>query len=319
MTQMDTTPTVSNEPVAARTVRASRPATRDDVVVTGRLLRIARIPESQEDYLDVAEPKALIDELRHDPASPDIFTFWQRLPDSEPKFAYPYEWDNVAALRVSTFESWTKEQVHPSVRTKLRKAQKLGLSVDLAEFNDELIRGIAEIFNETPIRQGRPYEHYGKSLEQIEREWSADASSSVFVAARFRNELIGFVKLTSTERYSEMSGTICKLAHRDKPAMSALIARSVQYCEEMGIPWLTYGRYHYGRKGDDSLSDFKKYNGFRKVSLPRYYVPLSARGRLALRLGLQHRLVDRLPPRIVQALIQLRAHYYSRRLKRQPR
>lgn len=280
----------------------------------GRFLRIVRIPEAKEDYLDISDPAAMIEELRNDPASPDIFTFWQRLPDSEPKFSYPYEWDNVAALRVTTLQAWTKDQVHPSVRTKLRKAQKLGLAVELAEFDEELIRGMAEIFNETPIRQGRPYEHYGKSLAQIEKEWSADASNSVFVAARFQDELIGFVKLTSTERYSEMSGTICKLAHRDKPAMSALIARCVQYCEEMDIPWLTYGRYHYGRKGDDSLSEFKKYNGFRKVTLPRYFVPLSARGRIAIRLGLHHRLVDRLPPRIVQALVQIRGHYYSRRL-----
>lgn len=305
--------TMPNTPgdAAAKSIPASQLATRRDFVVTGRLLRIAQVPEAREDYLDVNDPAAIIDQLRSDPSPPDLLTFWQRLPDSVPKFDYPYEWDNVAALRVTSFDDWTRNQVHASVRTKLRKAQKLGLRVDLAPFDDDLVRGIAEIFNETPIRQGRPYEHFGKSPSQIAVEWSIDAESSVFVAARVQEELIGFVKLTSTDRYSEMSGTICKLAHRDKPAMSALIGRSVQYCEAMGIPWLTYGRYHYGRKGDDSLSEFKKHNGFRKVELPRYYVPLSLRGRVGFKLGLHHRLSERLPTRVVQVLVQLRARFYA--------
>lgn len=311
-----TTPITSTPSTTGGAAPASRHATRHDLVVSGRLLRIARVPEAREDYLDVVDPAAVIGQLRNDPASPDLFTFWQRLPDSDPKFEYPYEWDNVAALRVTSFDDWTRAQVHPSVRTKLRKAHKLGLSVEVVPFDDELVQGISAIFNENPIRQGRPYEHFGKSPSQIAAEWSVDSESSVFIAARFQTELIGFVKLTSTERYSEMSGTICKLAHRDKPAMSALIGRSVQYCQAMAIPWLTYGRYHYGRKGDDSLSEFKKHNGFRRIALPRYYVPLTIRGRVALHLGLHHRLADRLPPRVVQTLIQLRSSYYSTKRSR---
>lgn len=303
-------------PCLARAVHdmLSRPVQRSDVVVSGRLLRIARVPEAREDYLDVDSPDSLVAVLRAERPTADIFTFWQRLPDTEPRFAYKLEWDNVAALRITSYDDWTRIQVHPSVRTKLRKARKLGLSVGLEVFDQGFVEGIAGIFSETPFRQGRPYEHYGKTTNQIRNEWSADADASVFIGARFDGELIGFVKLTSTERYAEMSGTICKLAHRDKPAMSAMIGQAVQYCSEAGIPWLTYGRYHYGNKGDDSLSQFKRYNGFEKVNLPRYFVPITTVGRIALMFGLHKRLPERLPPRLVRSLVRLRAEYYSRKL-----
>jgi len=77
---------------------------------------------------------------------------------------------------------------------------------------------------------------------------------------------------------------------------------------------LSYGRYNYGNKGDDSLSNFKRYNGFEKIQLPRYYVPISTFGRIALALGLHKRLPERLPPRLIQALVRLRSKYYSWRL-----
>jgi len=52
--------------------------------------------------------------------------------------------------------------------------------------------------------------------------------------------------------------------------------------------------FSYGKKQRDSLADFKRHNGFQKVDLPRYYVPLTAAGRIALRLGLQHGISERI-------------------------
>jgi len=86
--------------------------------------------------------------------------------------------DNVAALRVSSFAHWSREQVHPSVRTKLRKAEKLGLTVDLERFDEKFVGEISDIFNEVSVRQGRPYEHFGKSVAQIESEWNVDSKAA---------------------------------------------------------------------------------------------------------------------------------------------
>ena len=137
---------------------------------------------------------------------------------------------------------------------------------------------------------------------------------SVFIGASVNDELIGFVKLSYTDRYAEMSGTICKLAHRDKPAMSALIARCVQFCEDKRIPYLCYGKFAYGKKREDSLSDFKRYNGFQKIEIPRYFVPLTARGYLALKLGLHRGATSLLPSPLLRKLLDLRAKYYRWRL-----
>ena len=42
--------------------------------------------------------------------------------------------------------------------------------VKLAEFDDEFVRGIVEINNETPIRQGRAFWHFQKSFEAVKEK-----------------------------------------------------------------------------------------------------------------------------------------------------
>ena len=222
-----------------------------ELATSGRILKVIQIPEEYEDFVDVQDPEEVVASLKKQRPRADVFSFWQRLPDTQPRYSYYMEWDNAAAIKVVSYKAWVEKAVHPSVRRKLRKALKQGVKVELMEFDDKLIQGMAGIFNETPIRQGRPYSNFGKETEQIRAEWGVDMDFSVFVGATFEGELIGFVKLSSTERYSQMSGTICKLAHRDKPAMNALIARCVQFCEERGIPYLCYGKFTYYNKGEE--------------------------------------------------------------------
>jgi len=76
-----------------------------------------------------------------------------------------------------------------------------------------------------------------------------------------------------------------------------------------------YENFSYGKKEKDSLSNFKEVNGFRRVDLPRYYIPLTSMGKAALRLGLHRRLVDRFPERMVAKLRQLRKAWYERKLQ----
>lgn len=284
-----------------------------ELVTKGSLLKIIQIPEAQEDYVDIDDPERVISALRRLRPRPDIFSFWQRLPETEPKYPYYMEWDNVAAIPVETFDHWLNKSIHKSVRTKLHKARKMGVVVEMANFNEDLIRGIYEIFNEGPVRQGRPYSHYGKTHAEIRSQWSIDLEMSSFIGAYFENELIGFVKLTFTERYAEMSGTICKLEHRDKSPMSALIARGVEFCESKRIPYLTYGKFTYGNKGEDSLSDFKRYNGFQKFDLPRYLVPLTQKGKLALKLRLHRDWKEAIPAKIRNPLKKVRRFWLDLR------
>ena len=60
----------------------------------------------------------------------------------------------------------------------------------------------------------------------------------------------------------------------------------------------------YGRIGNHpSLDKFKENNGFVKYPLTRYYIPITGKGRLAIRLGLHQELKDALPQSIKDPLI----------------
>jgi len=70
----------------------------------------------------------------------------------------------------------------------------------------------------------------------------------------------------------------------------------------------------YGNKEGDSLTNFKEINGFERVDLPRYYVPLTPLGKIALKFGLHHKLMDQLPKPVAARLRQFRSSWYSRKL-----
>jgi len=46
-------------------------------------------------------------------------------------------------------------------------------------------------------------------------------------------------------------------------------------------------------KQRDSLSDFKDHNGFQRVHIPRYCVPMTKIGDLAFRMGVHHKPIER--------------------------
>jgi hypothetical protein len=105
------------------------------------------------------------------------------------------------------------------------------------------------------------------------------------------------------------------IQHNDKAPTNALIAQAVRYCAEHKIPFLVYEHFVYGNKQGDSLSHFKEVNGFQRVDLPRYYVPITILGRIALRLGLHHRLADRVPESVAAKFREMRKAWYRREVE----
>ncbi len=97
--------------------------------------------------------------------------------------------------------------------------------------------------------------------------------------------------------------------HRDKSPTNALIAQAVRSCAQRDIKFLVYSQFAYGRKERDGLSDFKEHNGFQRIDLPRYYVPLTAVGRLALRLRLHRDVVDRVPEPVLAQFRKMRSRW----------
>src|ERR1700730_16620135 len=107
------------------------------VIMSGRWLKKASV---QDEYLlegeTIADPAVFVQRLKQTAPTADIFTFFQRLPDTTPKYTYHMEWDNIAVIPITTFSNWWEKHVDPGVRRAVRKAAKTGVVVKLVEFDD---------------------------------------------------------------------------------------------------------------------------------------------------------------------------------------
>src|ERR1700733_5242297 len=128
-----------------------------DVLVQGRLLRIAHLDIDK--YDSVRSPEDFAAELRRLRRRIDLFTFMQIMPDTAPKYDYYMETDNLAILPVSTFDNWWNKQIRSFPRNRARQAEKRGVTLCEAVFDDALAQGIWEVYNETKVRQGKPNVH----------------------------------------------------------------------------------------------------------------------------------------------------------------
>jgi hypothetical protein len=287
-----------------------------DVLVRGRVLRVARLTAERYEFLD--DPATAIAELSASKRRVDLFTFLPPLPHPSPLYAYPMEWDNVAALRVATFDHWWTRQINGKTRNMVRRAEHNGVKVAEVPFSDELVKGISDIYNETPVRQGRAFWHYSKDLSAVRRENGTFLDRSVFIGAFYEDQLIGFAKLVIAEHRSQagLMQILSMIRHRDKSPTNALIAQAVRSCAARSIPHLVYANFAYGNKQHDSLSDFKRHNGFERVDVPRYFVPLTACGRAALRFGLHRGTHARIPAPLLAWFRRLRSVWHEGRLPR---
>ena len=277
------------------------------VVISGRILRIARVFDDFLDSRGVDDPEAIIQALKKNRMA-DIFTFRGCFTNSPGRkegpvwqHYYHLEYDYVAAIHVVSFEHWFKLDIKKQTRRKVKKAEEEGVRVCNVSLDDQLIQGIVRIFNETPVRQGKKFWHYGKDFNQVNKEISTYADRSIFLGAYWGEELIGFAKLINCGDFGRANQLLSMIAHRDKPVTNALIARMVRICEIERIPYLIYGNWVEG-----SLGYFKKSNGFKKLAIPRYYKALTLDGAIALKSGLHKGAKDLLPNPIKDYLISLR-------------
>ena len=279
----------------------------------GRLIRLAYI--DGEGYQFLEDPRKAVEDLRRTGPRMDLFTFVQRISETAPKYDYPMELDNFAALPVSTFDHWMAKQIDFKVRNKVRKAAKNGITVREVPYDDDFVRGISAIYNESPVRQGMRFWHYRKDIESVRRINGTFMDQSIFIGAYYQENLIGFIKLVSDEGKGQagLMQIVSMIQHRDKAPTNALVAQAVRSCAERNIPYLWYANFTYRKKGEDSLSEFKRHNGFQRIEVPRYYVPLTVAGRMALRLGLHHTFLDRIPEPVAATLRRMRSLWYAKK------
>jgi len=113
--------------------------------------------------------------------------------------------------------------------------------------------------------------------------------------------------LADAGKYAVLGQIVSKISRRDLAPNNALLAKAVERCAEKAVPYLAYAYWL-----DDGLGDFKRSNGFQKFDLPRYFVPLTKRGKLGLRIGLHRSWREAVPKRISDPLKRIRALWYYR-------
>jgi hypothetical protein len=200
------------------------------IIVTGRWLRMAVLRDEElVEGEPIPNPPVFMPKLRASGVRADILTFPDRLTQASPRFPYYFEWDNAAVVSTASVDGWWKK-IKPDARQNARKASKRGVVVRVAQFDQAMVKGIKEIYDEVPVRQGRQFWHYGKSLELIEAENGTYLDRSVFIGAYHNDELIGFLKFTRADGIARVMQILSKTSHYDKKPQNALIAKAVEVC-----------------------------------------------------------------------------------------
>jgi hypothetical protein len=285
------------------------------VVATGKWLKVAAVRhEELVEGNTIADLDSFLSQLKRSGLRTDLFTFAQRIPDLAPRYGYQTEWENAAAIPITNFSHWWKESAEYSIRKAVNRAKKLGVVTRVAEFDDKFVEATCPIYNEIPVRQGKAFWHYGKDFESIKHSLATYLERSIFIGAYYEDELIGFVKITWVGPTGTITQILSMKKYFDKRPNNALIAKAIEICEAKGKSHFIYGSFVY-YDPDSSLTEFKRRNGFQTVQLPRYYIPLTFKGRVALKLRLHNGIAANAPKSLLRIFLKGRSVWAARRLK----
>lgn len=268
--------------------------------VSGRFLKIGNLDGDQ--FTFPYNPEELLSQ------APPMDLFWFiRHPARDTNYPYPYEMDNLAVVPVTTYNDWWSRTVDAKTRNLVRKAEKKGVAVRETYLSDSLLRGLVGICNETPIRQGRRFPHYGKDIFWAEPYFGTFPERSVYIEARRENRVIGLLKMVMDEEreYACILQLLCYESERSNSPNNALISEAVAACARRGIKLLAYCNFNYGNK-TDGLTLFKASCGFQRVDVRKYFICRTDKGKWAYRLGLHRKLTDRLPESVLGPLRSVR-------------
>ena len=258
--------------------------------------RIAHNPREYEK--DVCPTEEFSEKLQE--MGIDIFTFierkWHQTIPKPPKNWVKAD-DNIALLQVPSYDEWWSN-IGKKTRNMVRKAEKSGVITKVSAADEKMAEGIWKIYNETPIRQGREFPHYGVALENVKRS-VLSSENSTFIGAYLEDELVGFIQLVHGDNIAIISQILSLQAQWDKAVNNALLAKAVEVCAGQQVKWLMYGRMG----NHPSLDRFKQNHGFTRFPLTRYYVPLTTKGKIATKIGLHRDFKDVLPPSLKHVFI----------------
>jgi hypothetical protein len=286
----------------------------DILIATGKRLKIAKIRGEEMREKEISDPELYLAALRNDKGrtlKADVFSFAQKLPEIRPKYAYPVEWESIAAIPLDSFKQWW-EGLPQETRKNVRRSQKRGVLIRVNELDENLIEGIRAVNDDSPLRQGMKNAYYGLTSEQTRKRYSEFAGRCDFICAYSGEEMIGFLHLVYRGDVAAILNLTTRPSSFDKRPANALVAKAVEICEARAISHISYGNYNYGNKRDSPLREFKIRNGFKEILVPRYFVPLTLWGSLCMKANLHRGLIGNLPPSVISAGLRARALWYKK-------
>lgn len=121
---------------------------KTEISISGRVLKIARLRHEWFEYLD--DPVSFVAEVKAARVA-DVLTFLQESHLDRPPLPFQSEPASASVLTFKSFDEWWKD-LHFKARNKARKAQKSGVEFRPAKLDDEFVRGVEIIYNESPMR-----------------------------------------------------------------------------------------------------------------------------------------------------------------------
>ena len=138
---------------AKETLFKGQPAQQECVDIAGQTYTVNRglvttVTLDDEWFNEVHDPAAVVEVLRTDRAlGADLFSFCQRLPNTEPRFPYPHEIESIAAVAIQSYDHWWAKQIEGTTRNQIRKSQKVGVEIRQCFYDDDFVRGMTAFFN----------------------------------------------------------------------------------------------------------------------------------------------------------------------------
>jgi hypothetical protein len=281
-----------------------------EIIIRGKFLKYAY--PINNGMVEIFDPKNVIeyfDNMKN--IRVDYFQFMQKIPNSKAVFKYYFVYDNLAAIPIESYSQWWSKQINGKTRNMVRKSKKSGIEIKSVNFDKFFVENVHTIFNESPVRQGKKFWHFGKSIEVINRQLSVDSKSHTYLGAFYKNEMIGFAGIRRVDDIGFLGQIISMIKHRDKAPNNALIDHSVLFCEKNNINYLIYDKFDYGKGGSDTLKRFKKDNGFQKYELPKYFLPITSFGKFVCDHKLHLNFTDFIPQPLYNMLRTIRKKIYS--------
>jgi hypothetical protein len=287
----------------------------DDILLaSGKWLRIAKIRGEEMREKGIEEPERYIAAIKNDKKSKlkaDILTFTQKLPDIQPKYLYPLEWESVAAISLENFKDWW-EGLPQESRKNVRRSQKRGVTIQIKKLDSDVIEGIRGVNDDAPTRQGARNAYYGLTFDETQKRYGEFNDRCDFICAYSGEEMIGFLHLVYREGVAAILNLTVKPSQLDKRPANALMAKAVELSEARNLSYVSYGLYNYGNKRESSLREFKTRNGFKEILVPRYFVPLTPWGSFCVKAKLHRGLIGNLPPSVVSAGLRAKALWFKK-------